>query len=72
MVCVRSGNLSLNTAYLGSRRVTCEELLYTESTKVVGRVGDILPHVVKVLLVVNHILQLKKYVFDTTIIDSFK
>jgi hypothetical protein len=32
-------------------------------------VGDILPHVEKFLLVVNHILQLEKYLFDTTIID---
>jgi hypothetical protein len=33
-------------------------------------VNDILPGVEKILLVVNHILQLEKYVFDTTIIEE--
>jgi hypothetical protein len=72
MIYVRSGNLILNAAYLESWEVTYEELLYSEYTNVIGRGGDFLPNVEKVLLVVNHILQLEKYVFDTTIIDLLK
>ena len=43
--------------------------MYSENTKVIGRVGDILPHAENLLLVISHILQLEKYVFDRTVID---
>jgi hypothetical protein len=46
--------------------------VYSENTKVIGRVGDILPHVEKLLLVFNHILQLEKNVFERTVIDLMK
>ena len=46
--------------------------MYSENTKVIGRVGDILPHVEMLLLVFNHILQLEKYKLDKTVIDLLK
>lgn len=50
-----------------SWRVCWEELLFGENIQDMGRVGHIYPHVEKVL--VNHILRLERYVFNTTITD---